>query len=227
MHTAPQSTPCACQSSSDGKSSKSFSTPFERIETAIEANRSWLKKLQGKSKCLLEDAALHQFENGFGVGSWAITNSHLHFVGNGVTKNVPVAARLSFDTSFFDNGGKGKEKDVLWIDYEVTTPIPQKIRIPLRGVGVLRDPSSRNLLRCESFELATELVADVGDVAKIIACVLACVGLFCAAVCAPLCVAIIACVACLAACVGANLPQFLACVTACGIAVEGLEDALT
>lgn len=227
MHTMPQSTQCSCQSNSNDKSDNSFSTSLNRIENAVEANRSWLKKLQGKSRCLLEDSTLHQFENGFGVASWAITNSRLHFVANGAAGNAPVAARLSFDTSFFDNSGKGKDKEVLWIDYEVTSPIPQTLRIPLRGVGVLRDPSSGNLLRCESFELATELVADVKDIAKIIACVLACVGLFCAAICAPLCIAIIACIACLATCVGANLPQFLVCVTACGVAVEGLEDALT
>ena len=124
MHTMPQSTQCSCQSNTNIKSGKPFSTSLNRIENAAEANRSWSKKIHGKSKRILEDSTLHQFENSFGAGSWAITKSRLHFVANGAAKNAPVAARLSFDTSFFDNSGKGKDKDVLWIDHQVTLPVP-------------------------------------------------------------------------------------------------------
>ncbi len=230
-HTEHHQTSCECNTATPhikmGNTPSSYSIPLSQLDNAKEKVNTLLSKKLKKSKALLEDSTLHCFEKGFGLGSWAISEKKLTFAAYGNLDKIPSLVALEFDTSFFDSASKGKNQNIFWIDVDIIQPIPRKLKIPLRGVGVLRDPSSGNLLRCENFELATELVADVKDIAKIIACVLGCVGLFCAAFCAPLCVAIIACVACLGTCVGANLPQFLVCVTACGIALDGLEDVLT
>lgn len=223
--TKDQQSKCGCQLPETNLNSNSVS--LSRLDDARKQLNDVLSAKLKKSKCLLEDSTVHCFDNGFGVGSWAISQNKLTFAASGVVDKIPSLVSLVFDTSFFDSGSKGEDQNILWIDMDIIQPIPRKFRIPFRGVGVLRDPGSGNLLRCEDFELATDLIADVKDIAKIIACVLACVGLFCAAVCAPLCVAIIACIACLGACIGANVPQFLVCVTACGIALDKAEGALT
>ncbi len=218
-------TKCGCESSENILNSNSVS--LSRLDNARKQVKKLLSKKLKKSKCLLEDSTVHCFNNGFGVGSWAISKNKLTFAASGVVDKIPSLASLVFDTSFFDTESKGKDRNILWVELNIIQPIPRKFRIPFRGVGVLRDPRNGNLLRCENFELATDLIADIKDIAKIIACILGCVGLFCAAVCAPLCVAIIACIACLGSCVGANVPQFLACVTACDIALDRAEGALS
>jgi hypothetical protein len=154
-----------------------------------------------------------------------MSDTRLVFAGVGVVDNMPTEATLAFDLSFFNAENK-ENPDVLWLEFEAMSPVPRVVKIPLRGNGVLRDPASGHLLRVEAFEVATDLISDLGDIVAVIACILACVGLFCAAICAPLCVAVIACIACLAACVGSRLPQFLVCVRACGIAVDEIRDAL-
>lgn len=218
---------CVSQATSTQDDTATYSLPMARLDRAREQVEGLIASKLGRKKCNLEDSSIHCFDQGFGVSKWVITSNQLLFAAAGVVNRVPTQATLNFDTSFFDTPGRAENRDILWVELEIFEPIPRKLSVPFRGVGVLRDPSNNNLMRCESFELAVDLIADVKDVVKIIACVLACVGLFCAAVCAPLCVAIIACIACLATCIGANLPAFLQCVAACGVALEGLDDAIT
>ncbi|MFO7566250.1 MAG: hypothetical protein R6X02_26645 [Enhygromyxa sp.] len=204
------------------------SVHLNRLEAAVQRGGELLKDKHKHGKAApLQDASVHVFDRGFGVGSWIGAEAQLTFAAVGVVDGVPAEATLVFDTAFFKRAGEGKDQDILWVEMQIFSPTRQTFKVPFRGVGVLRDPGTGNLLRCERFELATHLIADVGDIAKIIVCVLACVGLFCAALCGPLCITVIACIACLGACVGANTPQFLTCVTACGIAVEGIKDALS
>ncbi len=226
----PSSSPacsCASQTESTQAEETSHAISLDRLDSAREQVEGLISKALGRKKCSLEDASFHCFDQGFGVSKWAIASNQLIFAAVGVVNQVPTQAILNFDTSFFDSAGRGENRDIFWVELEIVEPIPRKLSVPFRGVGVLRDPTNNNLMRCDHFELAVDLIADTKDVVKIIACVLACVGLFCTAVCAPLCVAIIACIACLASCVGANLPAFLRCVSACGIALDGLEDIVT
>lgn len=218
---------CTPQIPTNQNDSNVYALPLARLDKAREQLEGLLSSKLGRKKCKLEDSSMHCFDQGFGVSKWVITSNQLLFAAVGVVDKVPTQVTLNFDTSFFDTPGRGENRDVFWVELEIIEPIPRKLSVPFRGVGVLRDPSNNNLMRCDSFELAVDLIADAKDVVKTIACVLACVGLFCAAVCAPLCVAIIACIACLASCVGANLPAFLRCVSVCGIVTDGLEDVLT
>jgi hypothetical protein len=214
---------CGCQHGNEP--TKSPSIDLKRLEAAIRRADHLLAEKIAAASVQLSDAHVHIFERGFGVGAWKASDSRLVFAGVGVVDRMPTEATLTFDLSFF-NGLNPEHPDVLWLELEALSPVPRIVKLPLRGTGVLRDPATGHLLKVDAFEVATDLVTDLGDIAVVIACVLACVGLFCAALCATLCVAVIACVACLAACVGSRLPQFLICVRACGIAVDDIQDAL-
>lgn len=201
--------------------------PLSRLEEATQRASKLISKKLGKAKRQIEDGSVHVFDRGFGVGAWAGSKRSAIFAGVGVVDHVPTEATVEFDTDFFEGRAKGRDCEVLWVEVEVFSPVPEKYRIPLRGVGVLRDPESGHVLRAESFELATDLISDAGEVLKKILCILACVGLFCYAACSAACVAVVACIACLVACVGASLPQFLVCLKACGVAADEIEGAIT
>ncbi len=203
------------------------SVSFARLkEVSLRAEKLLADRL-GKSKRLIEDSKVQIFDRGFGIGAWAGTKRDVAFAGVGVVDGVPTEGVVSFDTDFFEGKGKCKDSDVLWLRVDIGGPIPDKLKIPLRGVGVLRDPESGGIIKMDSFELATDLLTDAKEVLKKILCILACVGWACYAACAAACVTVLACVACLIACVGASLPQFLVCLRACGYALDEIEEAIT
>lgn len=220
---------CNCQNGTGdqpdthGKTSISLA----RMELSAKAARKNLTNRINDMKPLASDERSHMFPSGFCVSSGAADANSLCMSISGVVDRIPYDVTVNYDLTFFSGEGcaKGEVNDILWMEIEFTSPLRRILRIPLRAIGATRDSSSGRLLSITDFEFAADLATDVKDVLKVIGCVLACVGLFCGIACGTLClsgVGIPLCLGCLLACIGAGVPEFLLCVTACGVAVDSI-----
>lgn len=140
-----------------------------------------------------------------------------------VIDKIPYDFTVRYDLSTLFKPNPENQEDIMWVDLEIINPVPKILKIPFRGIGVIRDPETGKILKVNDFEIASNLIADVGDVLRIIGCILLCAGLACGWECAAACITVVLCVECIIACAGASAVEIAECIHLCEIGTEGLS----